>query len=149
MNDASPEVPPGFTRITLHIPFLELLGPFHHRVDGVKEIVGLRVEPRHCNFQGIAHGGLTAALSDIVLGRVVFLAAGGRQPTLTVTLHTEFHGKAPLGCWHEGRAQLERKGSSIAFASAELFADGERIGRASGVFKLLKNAKPLVEDAAP
>jgi uncharacterized protein (TIGR00369 family) len=137
-------IPAGYHRIAVHIPFLELLGPFYERPDGDDEVVGLRVEPRHCNLQGIAHGGLTAALADIVTGRAVFLSQGTKQPTLTITLHTEFHGKAPLGGWLEGRARLERKGSSIAFASAELFADGERIGRASAVFKILKNAKPIL-----
>lgn len=145
MNDTAPSaIPPGYTRIDVHIPFLELLGPFYQCLDGGAEVIGLRVEPRHCNLQRIAHGGLTAALADIVTGRAVFLSQGTRQPTLTVTLNTEFHGKAPLGCWLEGRARLERKGSSLAFASAELFADGARIGRASGVFKLLKNAKPIL-----
>jgi acyl-coenzyme A thioesterase PaaI-like protein len=144
MNDASPAaIPPGYERITVHVPFLELLGPFYRRLDAEVEWVGLRVEPRHCNLQAIAHGGLTAALSDIVAGRTVFFAAGGRQPTLTITLHNEFHGKAPLGCWLAARGQLERKGSSVAFSSVELFADDARIGRASAVFKLLKNAKPI------
>lgn len=143
MNETMATIPEGFVRVTVQVPFLDLLGPFYQHGTGGDEVLGIRVEPRHCNLAGIAHGGMIAALADIATSRVVYHSQTTRLPTLTISLSSEFHGKAPLGCWLTAKGRVERKGSSVAFASAELFADGERIGRVSGVFKLLKRGTPL------
>ena len=67
---APPANPPnGFKPLFRTSPFLDHNGPFFYRenADGTF-VVGLRIEPKHANARGSAHGGLLMTLCDIALG---------------------------------------------------------------------------------
>jgi uncharacterized protein (TIGR00369 family) len=129
-------VPAGFEPFGGHIGFARLTGPYYSRSDADGTVIGFRVAQHHCNAYPMVHGGMTAAFADIVTSFAVWNSLSPRGDVLTISLTTDFINTAPLGAWVEGRGKLISKGSSIAFACCEIFADGKLIMAASGKFKI-------------
>ena len=128
-------IPEGFQPFAYSSAFLDAVGPLYQgaTTDGTL-ILGLRIEPRHCNRRGFAHGGLLVTLADLVLGYSLG-SAGGQRGLLTVNLTADFAGAAQIGQWVEARADIQKATGSLAFANCYVSADGKRIVRASGIFK--------------
>jgi uncharacterized protein (TIGR00369 family) len=128
-------IPAGFQPFAYSSAFLDAVGPLYQgaAVDG-SLILGLRIEARHCNRRGFAHGGLLVTLADLVLGYSLG-SAGGQRGLVTVNLTTDFAGAAQIGQWVEARADVQKATGSLAFANCYVTADGKRIVRASGIFK--------------
>ena len=94
---------------------------------------------------------MVAAIFDITLGHNVGLeiakdsgedltqyAAGvPGAPILTTSLTADYLGTASSGDWLEATVEIQRAGKSTVFANAELFHDGQRIAKASGIFRVL------------
>lgn len=97
---------------------------------------GFRVEAKHLNNAGIAHGGMLMSLADMTLGRGASDATGG--PAVTVRMVSDFHGPARLGDWVEGQARVTRTTRTMVFVEAEVRANGRLILSASGVFRRLR-----------
>lgn len=135
-------IPDGFAPFAYSSPFLDAVGPLYQgaAADGAF-LLGLRIETRHCNRRGFAHGGLLVTLADLVLGYSLG-SAGARRGLLTVNLTADFAGTARLDQWVEARADIQKAQGDIAFANCYVTADGRRIVRASGIFKA-----PLTEVA--
>jgi uncharacterized protein (TIGR00369 family) len=129
------EVPEGFIPLFRTSPFLETNGPFYYRKDSdYGLIIGLRIEEKHTNARGLAHGGVLMTLADIALG---YNAANSQEPPLplvTTNLSTDFASSASVGDWVEARVDIQKIGSRVAFANAYLSVGNERIVRASAVF---------------
>jgi uncharacterized protein (TIGR00369 family) len=135
MNQPPPPpdgVPHGFVPYRRPSPYLDLIGPVYESADG-SLVLGLRLDQRHTNSRGFVHAGLLVALADTVLGHTI-LRAPGTPPIVTVSLTTDFTGSARTGSWLEGRAEVQRQGGRVAFASASFRADGQLVMTASGVF---------------
>lgn len=130
-------VPAGFVPFGLDFGFLRAIGPMYVRLENGLEVLGLRVEERHCNSVRIAHGGLLAAFADILVTRAVSVTRDPPSPALTISLNTDFIGAAPLGCWLEGRATVKKATGSIVFATCEVRADETLVFQASGAMKML------------
>ena len=128
-------LPERFQPFSYSSAFLDAVGPLYQgeAADG-SLILGLRIEARHCNRRGFAHGGLLVTLADLVLGYSLG-SAGGQRGLLTVNLTTDFAGAAQIGQWVEARADVQKAAGSLAFANCYVTADGKRIVRASGIFK--------------
>ena len=128
-------IPEGFRPFAYSSAFLDAVGPLYPgaTADGTL-ILGLRIEARHCNRRGFAHGGLLVTLADLVLGYALG-SAGGQRGLLTVNLTADFAGAAQIGQWVEARADIQKATGSLAFANCYVSADGKRIVRASGIFK--------------
>jgi len=140
-------VPPGFEPLFRTSPFLETLGPFFFRRTPAGFVIGLRVEEKHSNARGTAHGGLLLTLADIALG---YTAAFSEEPPLSLTtasLSTDFAGQAKIGDWVEAHVDIQKIGSRLVFANAYLVVGAERIARASAVFA--RNASALADARAP
>ncbi len=135
-TDASPAVPGGFAPWARGSPYLDLIGPFYLKRDDEDVVWGLRIEERHANRRGFAHGGLLATLADVALGHTMGMRSDAARSAVTVNLSTDFAGSAQVGDWVEARVDVQRVGRSVAFANCYLTVDGERIVRASAVFKL-------------
>lgn len=135
-------VPDGYVRATHGGPFAADLGPFFVLRGEAGIRLGLRVARRHCNTAGMAHGGLVASLADLGLIHAVGWArecrGQAKLPMSTVSLTLDYLGPAPEGCWLEIRAEVTRLGGSLGFVEGMITADGERVGRASGVFSIRK-----------
>jgi uncharacterized protein (TIGR00369 family) len=130
----SETIPPGFLELPRLSPYLDTMGPFHIKEDGVTHTIGLRVQRKHINTRGFVHGGFLCSVADIALG---YNLAFGRDPPLplvTASLSIDFAGSAGLGDWLEARVDVQKIGRRLAFASCHIFRGDERIVRASGVF---------------
>jgi uncharacterized protein (TIGR00369 family) len=118
------------------------LGPLYVRRAGNAVTIAMRVEQRHTNMRGIAHGGMLASLADSALGIGMSIACEGRHSFVTVNLSTDFVEAARPGDWVEGHIDVQRIGSRMAFANCYLQVADRRILRASGVFAVMAPLTP-------
>lgn len=127
-------VPEGFEPMDRGSAFLEMMGPVYCKklTDG-RIVIGLRVEQKHTNVKGIAHGGMLVTLADSALG-IALTIANDEKPLVTVNLSTDFVDAAYPGDWVEAHVDIQRLGGSLAFANCYLHVGTRRILRASGVF---------------
>ncbi len=138
-------VPAGFKPLRHGGSFLGMLGPlWFKKVDG-QPVIGLRIEEKHLNIRGIAHGGMLVTLADSALGIVLSRSRNPPQPMVTVSLTTDFVEAARAGDWVEAHVDIQRVGGRLAFANCYLVVGERRILRASGVFALMPAAKPREE----
>src|SRR5205823_5050974 len=66
------EIPQGFEALRRgSSPFLASLGTLHVKDEGGGVVIGLRIEEKHLNTQGVAHGGMLVTLADSAMGIVI------------------------------------------------------------------------------
>ena len=88
--------------------------------------------------------GTGVARARLPLGRAAALRRAGADepwrgaPIATLNLTTDFVGTAQQGAWVEVHVDVQKAGRSVGFANAYLVCGGERIARASAVFKVLR-----------
>lgn len=133
---AEPAVPEGFAILDLPDSFLATAGPLYARWDADGPRIGLRLESRHGNPMGIAHGGLLVTVADMVMGIGSGFVTGIRWPHPTISLNCDFVRGARLGLWLDGKARVARRTANFCFCSCELLAGGETVLTASGIFKV-------------
>jgi uncharacterized protein (TIGR00369 family) len=156
MTDATPAtpkhtvaapVPDGFRPARMGGPFIALAGPLYARLradpEGVRLLMGFRVEQRHCNPLGMCHGGMLATFADMLMPMAAMYQAGGERRFLpTISLQMDYLAPAMLGAWVQGEAQILRTTRNLLFAQGLVSADGTPALRVSGVFK----QGPLIGD---
>ena len=130
-------VPAGFVPRPVGGGFMEAAGPLYVRRDTAgRGTFGLLVEPRHCNAKGMCHGGMLAALTDVVLGIGGLEQAGVKGFFITVSLAQDFLAPVPLGSWIEAEVELLRRTRTTMFVQGVFKVRGESVLRSSGVFRL-------------
>src|SRR5260221_3940406 len=100
-------IPEGYAPLSL--PPSEYLGRnglFCVKREGAEITIGMRVEPRHANAMGVAHGGMVMTLADVVLTVGSNLRADLSRFLTTVNVTCDFVGPARLGTWVEGRIEV-------------------------------------------
>lgn len=132
------ELPKGYRPLALrHSGFLQAIGPFFGRRTGDALSIGLRIEPRHCNSAGQAHGGMVLSLADVVLTVGSNFNARTSRFLPTVSLSCEFIQGAALGSWVEGTAEVLRVTGSHVFSQLLLRDEADTaLARASGILLL-------------
>jgi acyl-coenzyme A thioesterase PaaI-like protein len=133
--------PPGFEPLVWE-GFCALIGPLWIRPQGEDAVIGLRIEPRHANTGGYAHGGLIATLADIAMTHVILRRSGPEFYIVTVSINIDFTGGARLDDWVEAHTLVTKSEGSLAFAQCNLLVDGKPIVHSSGVLKRLRRAAP-------
>jgi acyl-coenzyme A thioesterase 13 len=133
-------VPEGWAPLGGGSPFVRHFGPLYVKEGGGERLIGMRVEEKHLNTRGIAHGGMLVTLADTALGVVLSQSEKPPRPMVTVSLSVDFAAAARLGDWVEAHVDVQRSGRQLAFASCHLVVDGKRILRASGVFAVVAPA---------
>jgi uncharacterized protein (TIGR00369 family) len=129
------EVPEGFRALQRgSSPFLSSLGPLYARSEGSGVVIGLRIEEKHLNTRGVAHGGMLVTLADSALGIAIAMSRSPPHPMVTVNLSADFADAAREGDWVEARVDVQKIGKRLAFASCHLWVGEKRILRASGIF---------------
>ena len=126
--------PTGFELFEADADFLDLIGPVYARRRDGDRVFGLRVEDRHRNSAGVAHGGLLATLVDFALGRAIEAEAPDGQARMTVSLTTDFLRPVEAGSWLEAHTRVDRLGGTLAFADCSLVVDDQEVVRARAVF---------------
>jgi acyl-coenzyme A thioesterase PaaI-like protein len=128
--------PAGFTVMNVKGGFLVANGPFHARREGERMVIGLRIEDRHCNSNGVAHGGLVLGFSDFMLTAGLNYGARMSRFLVTVSASCDFAGPAKLGDWMEGRVDVLRVTRNMVFGQGLITTqDGSLVARISGVLK--------------
>lgn len=132
-----PTIPAGFVPVAPKSGFINHVGRFFETWRDGRRVVATRIEPHHLNSGGVAHGGFLLTLADFALSWGSH-EAGDLPPRTTLSLNMDFAAPARAGAWLEAEVEVLRAGSSIAFVNCVLTADGRRIARASGVFRLVQ-----------
>jgi len=128
------EPPQGFEPLFRTSPVLDLIGPLYGRGTGADLVVGLRVEPKHCNARGTIHGGILATLADVAIGYAMASSTDPPTAAVTANLSLDYAGTAKVGDWIEARVDIQKRGARLAFGNCFLCVGEERIVRASAVF---------------
>ena len=122
--------------------FSELTGPFFQKIEAGRLYRGLRIEARHSNRLGIAHGGLLLTFADILLGATVRHELGNR-PAVTVKLSTDLVNAARAGDGLEGVGEVSRAGNNLAFLRGRAYVGARTVLTVEGVFQLLASRKRI------
>ena len=138
-------LPEGFARLDRGGPFLASLGPLYAKKTEKGLVIAMRIEDRHLNTRGIAHGGMLVTLADSALG--IAIATAGQEPSrprafVTVNLSVDFIASAREGDFVEAHVAIEKLGARLAFATCFLQVGSRRVLRASGVFATVTPARP-------
>ena len=140
MSEAA-DVPEGFKALRrANSRFLSALGPLYAKGEGSGVVIGLRIDERHLNTRGVAHGGMLVTLADSALGIVIAMSRTPPHPMATVNLTADFADVARAGDWVEARVDVQKMGKRLAFANCHLWVGDRRILRASGIFAHLPPA---------
>jgi uncharacterized protein (TIGR00369 family) len=132
------DLPTGYAMLPFRTGFIAANGPLYFkREDDGRLRLGFRVEERHCNPMGMAHGGMLVTFADMQLPFAARFQGGLENNFLpTINLSIDFLAPAKLGAWVEGETQVLRKTRNLVFAQCTVTADGEPALRASGIFKI-------------
>jgi len=130
--------PVGFSRHFRQSPLTDPWEPLYSRkADGVVAI-GFQAAAPHANSRGFVHGGMITALADNAMGLSCGQALEGGASLVTVSLAVDFLGSATLGQWVEVKPKLNRLGSTLCFAEAEVTADGNLCATAHATFRVTR-----------
>lgn len=136
-------VPAGFSALEFGGPYFRALGPMHgRRLDDGGLLVALRIDERHLNIQGFAHGGMLTTFADGALGLNIASARGQRGAQVTVSLTADFLSSARLGDWLEARVTITRLGRRMAYANCDLHVGNRHVLRSSAVFAFVDRELP-------
>lgn len=141
MDTDTQTVPAGFERHFRQSPATDPWEPIYMRRDGEAFSLGLTIDTPHCNARGLLHGGIITALADNAMGLSCVLQMENVS-ALTVNLSMDFLSIGKIGQWLEVRAKPAKLGRTLAFADAEISADGELIAKASATFRIVAKQKP-------
>jgi uncharacterized protein (TIGR00369 family) len=135
--------PEGFAVMQVRGGFPQANGPFFGKREGERLVIGLRIEERHCNSSGVAHGGMILALADFMLTVCLNYGANLSRFLVTVTVSCDFAGPAKLGDWIEGRVDVLKVTRSMVFGQGLVTTqDGALVARVSGVMKFSGEPDP-------
>ncbi len=123
------------------IPFVRLLGMELQRMDAGAAEIHLQLRDDLTNSWGVAHGGVTMTLLDVVMAhaaRSPMEAGGDTQPgVVTIEMKTSFMRPGEGRLVATGR-RLHRT-ASMAFCEGFVHdTAGTLVGHASGTFKYMK-----------
>lgn len=117
--------------------FIDHVGPIYFQDAGDDpQNIGFRATEKHRNLNGVVQGGMLMTLADRGMGRIARRISNG--PVATVHFSYDFLGAAHLGQFVELRPKITRETGSLVFMEAQVFSDGDLIGRGNGVWKKLK-----------
>ncbi len=131
-----PHVPDGF-EVFESSPFLSVVGPLWVRRQDVPPTFGIRIEERHTNTAGTAHGAMLVALADLALGHGIRAVAGRALGLVTAGLAVDFARPVRVGDWVDAQADIQHQSRRNVFANCYLVCDGQRVVRASGIYTVV------------
>jgi len=135
---SSIEVPEGFRAREFGGGFMAVNGPLYARKTDAGLQLGFRVEERHCNPMRICHGGMMATFCDMLLPITAHVVSKevAQRFLPTINLQIDYLAASPLGAWVQGEAELLRATKSLVFMQGLVQADGIKVARVSGIFKI-------------
>ncbi len=134
-DTTSPDVPPGFRPLAPLGGFMADFGRLYQHE--TTHAIGVRVDARHLNNLGIAHGGMLATLVDSAIGIVMIQRVGRRQPGVTAHLSLDYMNPARVGDWIEAHVELDKLGSRLRVGGCRVMAGDVCLMKASATFAVL------------
>ncbi|MDE3175679.1 MAG: PaaI family thioesterase [Pseudomonadota bacterium] len=135
--------PPGFVRLEIAAGFAADFGPIYARRDGERVWYGFRVEDKHLNPRGIAHGGALATFADMQLAALMRAGRLTPKQAPTISLSLDFLKPVPPGAWVQGEIDLVARSGRLAFSQCLLTVDATPVARASAKFAYSEKAASL------
>jgi uncharacterized protein (TIGR00369 family) len=129
--------PVGFCRHFRQSPLTDPWEPLYSRKADGAVAIGFQAAAPHANSRGFVHGGMITALADNAMGLSCGQALEGAS-LVTVSLAVDFLGSATLGQWVEVKPKVNRLGSTLCFATAEVIADGNLCATAHATFRVMR-----------
>jgi uncharacterized protein (TIGR00369 family) len=134
------DIPEGYTYAQSSSAFINHVGRVFHKVvekpGGETEYWrALRVEPHQVNTWNFAHGGLMAALAEMVSGAPAYIPGG--QPAIVVDMSIQFMKAPKLGDLLEARGTAVRRTKSMVFTYAQAFVGKDIMFTVSAVHKII------------
>lgn len=118
--------------------FLNHTGPFWHRVEAERKVrCAFRVQKKHLNGFGNAHGGCFLAFVDYCVFAIAGLLLDG--PAVTVSLTNDFLNGAREGELIEATGEVTKGGRSLIFVRGELHSGERLLLTFSGTIKRVKH----------
>jgi len=120
--------------------FEAYMGPFYYRQHGEYYEFMTHIAPHHVNTGQAAHGGMLAALTDIVCSASYWNYLGRELDSgfVTVNLSHEYISGAPADSWLLMRCQIRQAGGSMIFVDCEMSVEGKLVGLSRCVLKKVK-----------
>jgi acyl-coenzyme A thioesterase PaaI-like protein len=145
------DLPDGFERHPMSSEdekFLTLLGPWFYKSvthsDGRSEkVFGIRIEDKHTNIWGSAHGGMLISMADSALGYNLSRATNPPQNLVTVHFSADFLASPKPGDWVHTEIKIHKIGVKMSFADCYLKVGDKLILRTSAVFTVLQRLKKV------
>lgn len=128
-----PAIPAGYIPFTASMGFIDHVGPLYWIPEKERFRMAFRVEARHVNPAGIAHGGMLLTLADMTLTLGTHVVAEVNAFLPTVHMDCEFMAPGRQGDWVEGRVHISRATRRMAFAACTLEVEGKALLRASAI----------------
>lgn len=124
----------GFTPHGRSSPYFDLVGPLlARRAEGGTEFA-LRIDGRHLNARGFAHGAVLAGLADVALGYAAATSVSPPAKLVTASLSIDFVSPVQQDEAVIAVVDVQRVGARLAFANCYLHCGERRVARASAVF---------------
>jgi uncharacterized protein (TIGR00369 family) len=125
----------------LRIPFVEQLGFELLRFSGGQAQVALMLREEQTNSWGVAHGGVTMTLLDVVMAHAARSPSSDTDPStlgvVTVEMKTSFTRPGSGRLLADGR--LLHRTPHLAFCEGQVRNDaGELLAHATGTFKYMR-----------
>jgi acyl-coenzyme A thioesterase 13 len=127
----------GFEPWSRRSPFGDAAGPLLFRADGGRLTFATRVEERHANTSGSAHGGMLSTFADLALGYAVAFSTEPPTALRTVSVTIDFIAAVGVGDVLTATPQVLRVGSRLAHATAIVVVGEVPVARASATFAVV------------
>ena len=132
---------PGYTIFTGVTPFADHIGPIHQKkvtneAGQEEHWVAVRVDERHVNVWGFAHGGLIATMAEFSLNSPAYVHGG--PPTVIMQMNMGFIAPPKKGDIFEACGILTKGTRTMFFTESKGYAGGGLIFTATGIIKALK-----------
>jgi uncharacterized protein (TIGR00369 family) len=132
-----PDALAGFARWPRRSPFGDAAGPLFFRADEERLTFATRIEERHGNVGGYAHGGMLSTFADLALGYATACSTDPPTRMRTVSLTIDYIGAVSVGDTLLATPQVLRVGSRLAHATALLTVGDAPMARASATFAVV------------
>lgn len=130
------QTPTGFKPYCTDDTFNDVVAPlFIKPTDGIP-ILAMRIEKKHCNYVGMAHGGCLMTFMDIALSAAVCESIGKYTSTPTINISFDFMAAAKEGDWIQAEILSVNRTRTMGFVNAMIEGDQGSIARVSGCFKI-------------
>ncbi|MDG6939024.1 MAG: PaaI family thioesterase [Nitrososphaerota archaeon] len=119
--------------------FGELAGIHDIQFEDDTSVIRLRLEDKHRNHMGVAHGGLMATLADMAMGAAAHRHA--QRPLVTVEMKLSYM-RPGFGGSLVAKGRMLKKGEHLLFASCTIYDDkGQEALAALGTYMMVEELK--------